>query len=151
MNLTSRMCHKTSFALAVLGLGIFVASPLFAQGWAKPDGRVPLPVDWSFGHVVYTQHFTPEQAAKMKNDPRLWNSWLLQGHVQAPGAAGQGSTAAQPAISFNSDPTAQAKQNPPKAPNAPHRDWSLSLSNGAVAPNMSCATRLSPKCLPRSS
>ena len=64
------------------GLVLF-GLPLFGQGNSgNATKRVPLPVDWSFSHVVYTRNFTPEQAASMQNDPRLYNSWLLQGHAQ---------------------------------------------------------------------
>src|SRR5437870_4294407 len=67
--------------------------PGFAIG-----NRIPLPVDWSFGHVIYTQAFRPEQAAAMANDPRLYNSWALQGHVQPDaGTNGKGGKTPPPA------------------------------------------------------
>src|ERR1043166_1850076 len=112
MNIVTRPLSKLFIGLATL-----VASPLFGQGFAQGD-RVPLPVDWSFSHVIYSQSFTPAQAARMQHDPRLYNSWLLQGHVQSANTQG-----------------GKGKPQPPP-PTQPGVDWSFSLGAGGVAQNM---------------
>src|SRR6266404_5716698 len=102
------------------GLVLF-GLPLFGQGNSgNAANRVPLPVDWSSGHVVYTKNFTPEQAARMQHDPRLYNSWLLQGHVQ----------------DANSQSGVQGNKKQPPPPPPSSVDWSFSLGTGGVAPNM---------------
>ena len=127
MCLRKMMARKFIAVCTVLGTLALFAMALFGQGnsgnapgkGGLPSfaigNRVPLPVDWSFSHVIYTQNFTPAQAACMQHDPRLYNSWLLQGHVQTPN-----STIKQGGV--------QKRQ---------HVDWSFSLGTaGGVAPNM---------------
>src|SRR5439155_14963422 len=127
MCLRKMMARKFIAVCTFLGALALFAMALFGQGnsgnapgkGGLPSfaigNRVPLPVDWSFSHVIYTQNFTPAQAARMQHDPRLYNSWLLQGHVQTPN-----STIKQGGV--------QKRQ---------HVDWSFSLGTaGGVAPNM---------------
>ena len=108
----------TVSALAVLAL---IAAQLFGQEWAASD-RLSLPTDWSFSHVIYSRGFPAALAGKMKNDPRLYHSWALQGHLPAATAA-----------SSRTDRGGRGQ-----APQ-PHRDWSFSLGSGTVAQNMSPA------------
>src|SRR5271165_718126 len=61
---------------AALGLAVLLAAPAFGQNqrMTTPDNRLPLPMDWSFSHVIHTKNFTAEQAARMRTDPRLYHS-----------------------------------------------------------------------------
>src|ERR1700691_2974358 len=67
--------------LAAFGLASCFTAPVFGQGFARPDGSVPLPADWSAKHVLFTAGFKPEQAAKMWNEPRVLAEWLLHGYA----------------------------------------------------------------------
>jgi len=106
---------------AFLAFGLGLAASAFCQT-LTPDGRLPLPTDWSTKHLIYTGGFTAEQMQKMRNDPRLYYSWLMQGHAPKSPGATSGSAAA-------------AATKPKQAP-APHRDWAFSLGGGTVAQNM---------------
>jgi hypothetical protein len=113
-------------------------------GWATA-GRISLPTDWSSNHVVYTNSFKgsspqaaiAEQVAKSHYDPRLFNSWLLQGHLPSVQSAKPAASATKSALA-----TSQAKSTKPSGPPttskgpAPTRDWTVSLGNGGVAQNM---------------
>jgi hypothetical protein len=69
--------------LTALGLAISFTVSAFGQGFARPDGSVPVPIDWSSRHVLFTARFTPEQAAIMWNEPRAYAEWLLHGNASA--------------------------------------------------------------------
>src|SRR5262249_28311745 len=70
---TAEIVKKRRFYLGIVFL-VLPTAHLFGQ-FSTPETRFPLPVDWSSSHVVYTQNFTPQQAALMRHDPRLYNSW----------------------------------------------------------------------------
>jgi hypothetical protein len=112
---------STRKTVSVLACLVVCGAAAFGQGnSANAHNRVPLPVDWSFSHVVYSQDFTPGQAARMQHDPRLYNSWLLQGHVQANSSVNQGGG------------NGNGGKN-----NSIARDWSFPLgAAGGVAQNM---------------
>ncbi len=69
-----------SLWMAVLGIvsvsSIFIGSAL-GQDFKRPDGSVPLPLDWSDRHVIYTVESTPEQVEKMQGDPRYFAAMRL--------------------------------------------------------------------------
>jgi hypothetical protein len=111
-----------SFRCAVLLLAASFAASAFGQGFARPDGSVPLPMDWSSKHVVFTAGFTPEQAAKMWNEPRAYAQWYLHGN--APADSG-----------LVRKPSTPKKQSRGKM----RRDWAISLGAGGVAQGMSPA------------
>jgi hypothetical protein len=113
---------------AGVSMAALLALSLFAQEISS-TGKAPLPVDWSFSHFIPTMSFTKQQAAKMKNDPRLYYQWLLKGHVQA-----KGDGAAAQAASFGA---AAAPTKPSKSSNKV--DWNLSLGTLGVAKNQSPA------------
>src|SRR5271155_743446 len=75
----------TAFALA-----ISFTTPAFGQGFTRPDGSVPVPMDWSSRHVAFTGVFTPQQAATMWNEPRAYAEWLLHGNMPAELGPAQG-------------------------------------------------------------
>jgi hypothetical protein len=66
--------------LTGFGPAISFTAVAFGQGFARPDGSVPVPMDWSSKHVAFTGGFTAEQAAKMWNEPRAYAEGLLHGY-----------------------------------------------------------------------
>src|ERR1039458_8970743 len=133
-NSPSRLSIVATFAM-VITFG--VASPLFGQDvgvgqdWAN-GAQLSLPVDWSFNHVIYTANLksgqTAEQAAKMKNDPRLLHAWLLRGHLPTTNSASLASSASHASLA-----NSKARNHKPARP---HPDLSLTLGSGGVAQNM---------------
>ncbi|MGA8503864.1 MAG: hypothetical protein WB683_20105, partial [Candidatus Sulfotelmatobacter sp.] len=68
---------------AVLLLAASFTAPAFGQGFARPDGSIPVPIDWSSSHVIFTGGYTPDQAVKTWNEPRAYAQWLLHGNAPA--------------------------------------------------------------------
>lgn len=142
--------------LTVLGISV----TLFGQeegvgaGWASAR-RLPLPMDWSTRHVIYSGTFkggspnasAEDKLAKSKYDPRLLHSWILQGHMLK-GKSRRGLSLSERLSSSPSalartttskskkPPTPAPTPNPPKLTSKVPRDWSLSLGSGGVAQNM---------------
>ncbi len=56
--------------------------PDFARYLARPDGSMPLMLDWSNRHVIYTAGYTAEQADSMARDPRAYAAFLAHGIVR---------------------------------------------------------------------
>jgi hypothetical protein len=110
------------FFTCALALAAFFTAPAFGQGLARPDGSFPAPLDWTSKHVLFPAGFTPEQAEKMRNEPRAYARGLLHG---------PGST------------DSRLWRRPPMRPRRPKeemgRDWAVSLGAGGVAPGMSPA------------
>ncbi len=129
---TPRDRKVTSFArssallLAALGLGAGFTGSLFGQAFARPDGSIPVPIDWSSKHVVFTGDYTPEQAVKTWNEPRAYAQWLLHGNAQA------GSGLARRRPRPRAIPRSRSR-GPMK------KDWAISLGAGGVAQGMSPA------------
>ncbi|MFZ0950669.1 MAG: hypothetical protein WAN17_00305 [Candidatus Sulfotelmatobacter sp.] len=67
--------------LAALGLAAGFTAAAFAQGFARPDGSIPVPMDWSSSHVIFTGGYTPEQMVNTWNEPRAYAQWLLHGNA----------------------------------------------------------------------
>jgi hypothetical protein len=128
---TPRRRNVASFArlAALLPAAFCVAvcftASAFGQGLARPDGSIPVPVDWSSKRVLFTAGYTPEQAAKMRNEPRVYAEWLHYGN-------------APPGIGL-----VRSRPTPPRRPRRSRgemeRDWAVSLGAGGVAPGMSPA------------
>ncbi len=113
----------TSFArCAALLLAASFTASAFGQGFARPDGSLPVPMDWSSKHVLFTAGYTPEQAAKMWNEPRAYAEWLLHGNAPANSRLAR----------RRSGPRTQSRGKMKK-------DWAVSLGAGGVAPGMSPA------------
>jgi hypothetical protein len=108
--------------LAAFGLAASFTASLFGQAFARPDGSVPVPIDWSSKHVVYTGDYTPEQAAKTWNEPRAYAQWLL--HGDAPAGSGL--------VHKRRRLRRQSRRSMKK-------DWAISLGAGGVAQGMSPA------------
>ena len=107
---------------AALLLAACFTPSAFGQGFARPDGSVPVPLDWASKHVLFTAGFTAEQAAKMLNEPRAYAEWLLHGN--APAWSG----------------LVHKRRRPPRPPRREiGRDWAVSLGAGGVAQGMSPA------------
>jgi hypothetical protein len=119
--------YRDKFFKPAIAVGIFVlaacfTTSVFGQAFARPDGSVPVPLDWSSKRVVFTPGFTPEQAAKMLNEPRAYAQWLQHGN--APEGSG-------------------LWRRPPEWPrrrrrsrSEMRRDWAISLGAGGVAQGM---------------
>lgn len=114
------MVSFTRCAVLLLAAG-FIASA-FGQDFARPDGSVPVPIDWSSKHVVFTAGFIPEQAEKMRNEPRAYAEWLLHGN--APPDSGLVHRRWRRRRQF------RGKEK---------KDWAISLGAGGVAQGMSPA------------
>ena len=67
---------KTAFSSTALIL--MTAFGWFLIGHATAPVRQGLPTDWSHRHLIFSQPTTPEQAARLKQDPRYWQQWYRQ-------------------------------------------------------------------------
>jgi hypothetical protein len=107
---------------AALLLATCFTPSAFGQGFVRPDGSLPVPMDWSSKHVLFTAGFTPQQAVKLWNEPRVYAQWLLHG---------------------NAPPDSGLVRKLPMPPRASRRkmgrDWAISLGAGGVAQGMSPA------------
>lgn len=128
---TPRRRNVASFArsAALLTAAFCVAAcftaSAFGQGLARPDGSIPVPVDWSSKHVLFTAGYTPEQAAKMRNEPRVYAEWLRYGNAPP----GLGLLRMRP----------MRPERPRRSRGEMERDWAVSLGAGGVAQGMSPA------------
>ncbi len=111
--------------LAAFGLAACFTAPAFGQSFARPDGSIPVPVDWSSKHVLFTAGYTPEQAAKMRNEPRVYAEWVRYGN-------------APPDVGLRLGPPPRHKR-PERPKGEIGRDWAVSLGAGGVAQGMSPA------------
>jgi hypothetical protein len=121
---SQNVAFRARFAVLLLtafGLAISCTAPACGQSFARPDGSVPVPTDWSSRHVVFTAGFTPEQAATMWNEPRAYAEWLLHGNA--------------PVYSGPVDSAVVRKHARRKL----KKDWAISLGAGGVAQGMSPA------------
>jgi hypothetical protein len=102
-----------SLLMAVFGVvlisSIFIGSA-FGQDFKRPDGSVPLPLDWSDRHVVYTADFTGEQAERMQGDPRYFVAMRMHGKALADQSAADGYPI------FMRTPPGDSRPNPPGSP-----------------------------------
>jgi hypothetical protein len=135
--------------LAALGLAACFTGPAWGQDFKRPDGSVPLPLDWSDQHLIYTVGFTPEQASKMQADPRYFVAAHAHGKALTDAMAGIGypavtrkTTAGAPVAIVR---TAGATRGTPpveralpaaKTKQGLNKDWSVSLGVGGVAAGM---------------
>lgn len=110
------------FSICVLTLSACFAAQAFGQGIGRPDRSVPAPLDWSSKHVLFPAGFTPEQAERMRHEPRAYRQWLRYGY---------GPTDLRP------------WRIPPRKLRRTREnigtDWAVSLGAGGVAPGMSPA------------
>ncbi len=109
--------------LAALGLAAGFTASASAQGFARPDGSIPVPIDWSSRHVIFTGGYTPEQMVKTWNEPRAYAQWLLHGNA--------------PADSGLLRRRLRAWEPERRRPSRDmRRDWAVSLGAGGVAQGM---------------
>ena len=114
-------------ALAAFGLAASFTASLFGQAFARPDGSVPVPIDWSSKHVVFTGDYTPEQAVKTWNEPRAYAQWLLHGNA----------TAGSGLLRWRPTPRPAPRPIPRRPSRRPmKKDWAISLGAGGVAQGM---------------
>jgi hypothetical protein len=112
----------TAVLLTAFGLAAGFNPSAFGQGFARPDGSLPVPMDWSSRRVFFTTGFTPEQAAKMWNEPRAYAEWHLHGN--APAGSGLVRKRPRPRRPFRHSRGDMKK------------DWAVSLGAGGVAQGM---------------
>jgi hypothetical protein len=108
--------------LTAFGLAISFMPLAFGQGFARPDGSVPVPMDWSSKHIIFTAGFTPEHAGKMWNEPRAYAEWLLHGNDPPDSGLVRRRRRRRP------------RGRPSRA--GMGRDWAVSLGAGGVAEGM---------------
>jgi hypothetical protein len=161
--------YKQSFPMAVFGAAVisslFTGSAL-AQDFKRADGSVPLPMDWSDQHLIYTVGSTPEQMERMQGDPRFFVAMRLHGKALADESEANGyptlsrtprwEPSADPIREYSGDPAWRSRPEPPwpEPPWPPRRgpgrrasflqrelkeDWSVSLGAGGVAAGQSPA------------
>jgi hypothetical protein len=118
------LARCAALLLVAFGLVAGLAGSLFAQAFARSDGSIPVPRDWSSKHVVFTGDHMRENAGKTWNEPRAYAQWLLHGN--APAGSGLVRWRRMQV------PRRQTKQTIKK-------DWAVSLGAGGVAQGMSPA------------
>ena len=169
MSARKNSLYKQSFPMAVFGIAViswlFTGSAI-AQDFKRPDGSVPLPMDWSDQHLIYTVGSTPEQMEKMQSDPRFFVAMRLHGKAFADESETNGypTLSRRPTRKSSPDPTEESsgaaawrfRPEPPspgppwRPPFGPRRrvpapltelktDWSVSLGAGGVAAGQSPA------------
>jgi hypothetical protein len=127
--------------LAKVLSGAAIAAALFLgpQTPAQGPGRYPihLPSDWSHRHMVFSQPSSLWEAWELQKEPRFFHQYLRQNSW-----AFQSANSGAPVGSANS---ADSRRAPDRGPggdgdvqdgrgnkkNALHRDWGVSLGNGA--------------------
>jgi hypothetical protein len=65
-------------SVALISVAAF-SVPATGQSWARNDGSVPMTLDWSNKHAVYTAGYSKEQFEKMMQDPRAFSTLLAHG------------------------------------------------------------------------
>jgi hypothetical protein len=140
MSAKKNLFYELSLAAVVFGVvvvsSVFTGSA-FGQDFARPDGSVPLPMDWSNQHLIYTVGFTREQASKMQSDPRYFVAMRLHGKELADESAAIGNpTLPRRNAALSIFPT---RRPTPKTKPALNKDWAVSLGAGGVAQGMSPA------------
>jgi hypothetical protein len=97
--------------ISMLGASLLAATLL---GQAAPDSKpnVPVILDWSHRHLIFSQPATPEQAERVQQDPRYW----LQRRRSEPWAQ----------VTAPAD-TAEDSVRPQEQ----HGDWSENMGTGA--------------------
>ena len=115
--------RRAALLLAAFGLAASFPASLYGQAFGRPDGSVPVPIDWSSKHVVFTGDYTPEQAVKTWNEPRAYAQWLLHGN--APEDSGIVRKVPTPT------PIPRRRLRGPMK-----KDWAISLGAGGVAQGM---------------
>lgn len=112
------------FACLIVPAASFVTVPAFAQSLARPDHPAPAPLDWSSKHVVFPAGFTPEQAERMRQEPRAYAQWLRHGLELRDSRLW---------------PAPPVRPRRRRAKEKIGRDWAVSLGAGGVAPGMAAA------------
>jgi hypothetical protein len=97
---------------------------MLGQSFARPDGSIPVPTDWSSKHVIFTGDYNRDQMVKTWNEPRAYAQWIRHGN--APEDSG-----------LLRRPVDRLLRN--QSREAFKKDWAISLGAGGVAPGMSPA------------
>ncbi|HSZ62965.1 MAG TPA: hypothetical protein VK828_14275 [Terriglobales bacterium] len=107
-------------ALAIL------ASPLFGQSTADPSAgvRAGIPEDWSHHHLVFSPPATPDDLARVQQDPRYRQQPLRRNMMRTAGSF--------PDNSANDLDNSRLPPVRPRARSKIGRDWSMDLGTGKV-------------------
>jgi len=107
-----------------LSLAGLVTLAWVLTGTARPAHQgIPLPTDWSHRHLIFSRPGSPEQAARVAEDPRYWQQ-LHRREQRLALPSRLLDVAAAPAISHRA-----VLKNAKKF----HRDWSQDIGPGASA------------------
>ncbi len=93
MSVRKDSLSKPSLMMCIFGIAVISSlctGAAVGQDFKRPDGSVPLPLDWSNQHLIYTVGFTGEQAEKMQGDPRFFAAARLHGKALADESAANG-------------------------------------------------------------
>jgi hypothetical protein len=125
-------------AASVAGLAILGLATL---GWvrtgqaASPAHRgVSLPTDWSHRHLIFTHPRTPEELARVSQDPRYWQQLdRREQRLTLPGRITQRGAELSDGLSDNglTDPRASSHYRLKLESKKIKRDWSEDLGSGA--------------------
>jgi hypothetical protein len=128
------LARYATLLLAALVLTPSFTPSLFGQAFARPDGSIPVPIDWSSKYVVFTGDYTPEQAAKTWNEPRAYAQWLLHGNAPAGSGLVRPDPVRPDPAPWPPTPVSRRQSRRPLK-----QDWAISLGAGGVAQGMSPA------------
>jgi hypothetical protein len=104
-------------------LGVLATCPLLsAQASSKSNTPTPLPNDWTHQHVIFSQPATPEQARRVKQDPRYAQQKARHGLARSIEPAA-GALPLESQIGVDSLPGGDQLLD---------RDWSMDLGGGGT-------------------
>ena len=126
---------SAKLGLLILGL---VTLGLATLGWvptgqaASPaHGRISLPTDWSHRHLIFTTPRTPEQLARVSQDPRYQQQLnRRQQRLALPSGTATTEVAIRDGVSL---PVSSSHYKLKLASKKIKRDWSEDLGSGASA------------------
>jgi hypothetical protein len=139
LELSSRL-SIVAMIFCVAAISLVFSGTAVGQDFKRSDGSVPLPMDWSNHHVIYTVGFTHEQASKMLGDPRFFVATRSHGKALADAmlAMKTSSSDASKAAPRPAENWAGGGWNvmPRRTRPTLKKDWSISLGAGGVAQGM---------------
>jgi hypothetical protein len=133
MNSLARTSSCFARLLFALGLAMLV-SGLNAQQDIQPHQRIALPQDWTHAHVLFSANALVTNPALAEAEPRAVHQWLRQNMARFPN------------FGAHREHEFRFRHQSPL-----HRDWSVTLGGGRLAPAMSPAkfsfdTTAAPDC-----
>jgi hypothetical protein len=127
------LARCAALLLAAFGLTASFTSSLFGQAFARSDGSIPVPIDWSSKYIVFTGEYTPEQAVATWNEPRAYAQWLLHGNAPAGSGLMRPDMVRPDLLRWRPTPTLISRR---ESKRPIKKDWAISLGAGGVAQGM---------------